>query len=94
MAPKYPRANIHRPSNVVPFWVWYGFLVRVLTRTTKKGTLEGLGTVAARLEASDFLSFVILRHFLHGCHMTGKAHIEVTSLAESLEMLAVWCRQA
>ena len=25
-----------RPSNVVPFWVWYVFSVRVLTRTTKK----------------------------------------------------------
>ena len=24
------------PSNVVPFWVWYGFLVRILIRTTKK----------------------------------------------------------
>ena len=25
------------PSNVVPFWVWYGFLVGTLVRTTKKG---------------------------------------------------------
>ena len=24
------------PSNVVPFWVWYGFLVRTLIRPTKK----------------------------------------------------------
>ena len=23
-------------SNVVPFWVWYGFVVRILNRTTKK----------------------------------------------------------
>ena len=31
-------------SNVVPFWVWYGFLGRTLIRTTKKGTTwEGLG---------------------------------------------------
>ena len=36
--------DIPRPSNVVPFWVWYGFLVRILIRTTQKGTtLEGLG---------------------------------------------------
>ena len=27
---------IWRPSYVVPFWVWYGFLVRILIRTTKK----------------------------------------------------------
>ena len=27
---------IWRPSNVVPFWVWYRFLVRALIRTTKK----------------------------------------------------------
>ena len=24
------------PSNVVPYWVWYGFLVRTFIRTTKK----------------------------------------------------------
>ena len=24
------------PSNVVPYWVWYGFLVRAFIRTTKK----------------------------------------------------------
>ena len=24
------------PSNVVPFWVWYGFLVRTLIRATEK----------------------------------------------------------
>ena len=28
--------GLPRPSNVVPFWVWYDFLVRVLARTTKK----------------------------------------------------------
>ena len=27
--------GLPRPSNVVPFWVWYGFLARTL-RTTKK----------------------------------------------------------
>ena len=31
------------PSNVIPFGVWYGFLVRTLMRSTKKGTtLAGL----------------------------------------------------
>ena len=30
-----------RPSNVVPFWVRHGFLVRTLIRTD--ATLEGLG---------------------------------------------------
>ena len=29
-------SNLPRPSNVVPFGVWYGFLVRILIRTTKK----------------------------------------------------------
>ena len=30
--------------NLVPFWVWYVFLVRTLIRTTKNSTtLEGLG---------------------------------------------------
>ena len=28
--------HVPRPSNVVPFWVWYGFLVRILIRTTNK----------------------------------------------------------
>ena len=33
-----------RPSNVVPFWVWYGFLVRIFFWGYQKGTtLEGLG---------------------------------------------------
>ena len=27
---------LSRPSNVVPFWVWYFCLVRTLIRTTKK----------------------------------------------------------
>ena len=35
----------HRASNVVPFWVWYGFLVRTLVRATKSTTLEGRGSV-------------------------------------------------
>ena len=30
-------------SKVVPFWVWYGFLVRTLIRTTKKHYIGGLG---------------------------------------------------
>ena len=33
--PPGPRAY-PRPSNVVPFWVWYDFLVRILVKTTKK----------------------------------------------------------
>ena len=32
-----------RPSNVIPFWVCYGFLVRILVRTTKKVLHWGLG---------------------------------------------------
>ena len=40
------------PSNVVPFWVWYGFWVRTLIRTTQKGTiLEGLGKASGEPKA-------------------------------------------
>ena len=37
--------GIPRPSNVIPFWDWYGFWVRTRMRTTQKVlcTLEGLG---------------------------------------------------
>ena len=30
------RKSLPGPSNVVPFWVWYDFLVRTPIRTTKK----------------------------------------------------------
>ena len=28
--------GLPRPSNVVPFWIWYVFVIRVLIRITKK----------------------------------------------------------
>ena len=59
-------SSLPRPSNVVPFWVWYGFWVRTLIRIPKKGTtLEGLayrlllgggsteGTVGKRVSRSS-----------------------------------------
>ena len=30
------KQDLRGPSNVFPFWAWYGFRVRIATRTTKK----------------------------------------------------------